>query len=199
MGPGPGRRHRRQIAVRGRCGDRPTGHGLFGQAQGTAGLQVAHQHQVGAGGVEHDRVQGPQSGGVDPPQSGGGRDRGGVRVAAEQPPPQGLAGHDFGLAEGDHRLVGGPVAVRLDLVRRVAGATEDLDEQPEELLQVLGQDGPAHDDPVFAHVGVEAAAQVLDGPGQRHPVVAVGPGEQGPGKDAHGRGLADLLDAQGDG
>ena len=64
---------------------------------------------------------------------------------------------------------------------------------------MLGQDGPAQDDPVLAHMGVEAGAQVLDGPGQRHPVVAVGPGEQGAGKDADGGGLADLVGGQRDG
>ena len=64
---------------------------------------------------------------------------------------------------------------------------------------MLGQDGPADDDPVLAHVGVEAAAQVLDGPGQRHPVVVARPCEQGPGEDADGGGLANLLGAQGDG
>ena len=96
---------------------------------GPVGLEVAHQHQVGAGGVEHDRVKGMQGGGVDAAQSGRRRDRGGVGVAAEQPAPQRLAGDDVGLAEGDQRLVGGPVAVGLDLVRRVVGAREDLDEK----------------------------------------------------------------------
>ena len=64
---------------------------------------------------------------------------------------------------------------------------------------MLGQDGPAQDDPVLADVGVEAAAQVLDGPGQCHPVMVFRAGEQGAGQDTDGGGLADLVGGQGHG